>query len=646
MKEERQAPTGKGRPVAMKSAQAKATPIAEIEVVGEDRRLTRISEFDRVLGGGVIPGAVILIGGDPGNWKNDSVAAGITSVGLKGTSRYSMCPAKSRPRQIKMRGQRLGVEHPNLLILAETSLKQILKAVQDIQPAAVVVDSIQTVYTEQITSAPGSISQVQEVSGQLMWFAKRAGVPVFIIGHVTKEGAIAGPRLLEHIVDTVLYFEGDKGHSYRILRAVKNRFGSTNEIGVFEMKDSGLEEVANPSELFLAERPQRSTGSVVVSSLEGSRPILVELQALVSSTSYAMPKRMANGVELNRVSLLLAVMEKRLGMHLSGQDVYVNVVGGMHIDEPAIDLGIVVGGDVELTRSGGRTWFACTWAKWDLAGKCGPSARLSCGSVRPRRWASSVVSCPSGISRSSSRSMGLTWWESTKSGRRWMWCWRKSPTGRAPSVWHLLVSCVLVAGCATSAPREDLQLKQATAEELTALLRQRESAIQTMKGLFSAKVRGGHHSDCHPRGRDRVLSTSQMPCGCVVSRPSAASCLNSFKRTISSRCVLPTMGRVLIRPSCRHERNGQTGPTVSIECVGDGGVLGTGTIGVNETAQVIEDGDHYRLDISGPAPNGGSLGPSPALVRSADSAGRKRGSFDGHRRDRRNHPVRRFPCGR
>jgi DNA repair protein RadA/Sms len=174
-----------------------------------------------------------------------------------------------------------------------------------------------------------------------MWFAKRSGVPVFIIGHVTKEGAIAGPRLLEHIVDTVLYFEGDKGHSYRILRAVKNRFGSTNEIGVFEMKESGLEEVTNPSQLFLGERPQRSTGSVVVSSVEGSRPILVELQALVTSTSYAMPKRMTNGVDLNRVSLLLAVMEKRLGMHLSGQDVYVNVVGGMHIDEPAIDLGIV-----------------------------------------------------------------------------------------------------------------------------------------------------------------------------------------------------------------------------------------------------------------------------------------------------------------
>lgn len=340
MKEERQAPTGRGRPVAMRASQAKATPIGDIEVVGEDRRCTGISEFDRVLGGGVIPGAVILIGGDPGIGKTTLLLQALPRLASKdGPVLY--VSGEESPRQIKMRGQRLGVEDPNLLILAETSLEQMLKAVQEIEPAALVVDSIQTVYTEQITSAPGSISQVQEVAGQLMWFAKRVGVPVFIIGHVTKEGAIAGPRLLEHIVDTVLYFEGDKGHSYRILRAVKNRFGSTNEIGVFEMKDSGLEEVTNPSELFLAERPQRITGSVVVSSLEGSRPILVELQALVSSTSFAMPKRMANGVELNRVSLLLAVMEKRLGLHLSGQDVYVNVVGGMRIDEPAIDLGIV-----------------------------------------------------------------------------------------------------------------------------------------------------------------------------------------------------------------------------------------------------------------------------------------------------------------
>jgi len=340
MKEERQEATGKGRPIAMKTTLARATPIGEIEVVGEDRRLTRIGEFDRVLGGGVIPGSVILIGGDPGIGKTTLLLQALPRLASQSEPVLYVSGEES-PRQIKMRGQRLGIDHHGLLILSETSLEKILKAVQELRPAAVVVDSIQTVYTEQLTSAPGSISQVQEVAGQLMWFAKRSGVPVFIIGHVTKEGAIAGPRLLEHIVDTVLYFEGDKGHSYRILRAVKNRFGSTNEIGVFEMKDTGLEEVDNPSELFLAERPERSTGSVVVSSLEGTRPILVELQALVSATSYAMPKRMANGVELSRVSLLLAVMEKRLGLHLSGQDVYVNVVGGLRIDEPAIDLGIV-----------------------------------------------------------------------------------------------------------------------------------------------------------------------------------------------------------------------------------------------------------------------------------------------------------------
>lgn len=340
MKEERQEATGKGRPIAIKTTLARATPIGEIEVVGEDRRLTRIGEFDRVLGGGVIPGSVILIGGDPGIGKTTLLLQALPRLASQSEPVLYVSGEES-PRQIKMRGQRLGIDHHGLLILSETSLEKILKAVQELHPAAVVVDSIQTVYTEQLTSAPGSISQVQEVAGQLMWFAKRAGVPVFIIGHVTKEGAIAGPRLLEHIVDTVLYFEGDKGHSYRILRAVKNRFGSTNEIGVFEMKDTGLEEVDNPSELFLAERPERSTGSVVVSSLEGTRPILVELQALVSATSYAMPKRMANGVELSRVSLLLAVMEKRLGLHLSGQDVYVNVVGGLRIDEPAIDLGIV-----------------------------------------------------------------------------------------------------------------------------------------------------------------------------------------------------------------------------------------------------------------------------------------------------------------
>jgi DNA repair protein RadA/Sms len=300
-----------------------------------------VGEFDRVLGGGVVPGSVILIGGDPGIGKTTLLLQTLPRL-VGPEQKVLYVSGEESPQQIKLRGERLGVHNPGLYILAETSLEEVLKVVQELQPSAVVVDSIQTVSTDQLTSAPGSVSQVQEVAVQLMGFAKRSGVPVFIIGHVTKEGAIAGPRLLEHIVDTVLYFEGDKGHTYRILRAVKNRFGSTNEIGVFEMKDTGLEEVGNPSQLFLAERPEISTGSIVVSSLEGSRPILVELQALVTPTGYSLPKRMANGVEINRVSLLLAVMEKRLGMHLAGQDVYVNVVGGMRIDEPAIDLGIVM----------------------------------------------------------------------------------------------------------------------------------------------------------------------------------------------------------------------------------------------------------------------------------------------------------------
>lgn len=339
MKEERLTAT-RGRPSVLKLGIPKAIPIDEIEVIGEDRRRTGIGEFDRVLGGGVIPGSVMLIGGDPGIGKTTLLLQALPRLACS-AERVLYVSGEESPQQIKMRGERLSVPKDALYILAETSLEEILKAIQDLRPTAVVVDSIQTVYTDQISSAPGSISQVQEVAAQLMGFAKRSGVPVFIIGHVTKEGAIAGPRLLEHIVDTVLYFEGDKGHSYRVLRAVKNRFGSTNEIGVFEMKDTGLEEVRNPSEMFLAERPLTSTGSVVVSSLEGTRPILIELQALVSPTSYAMPKRMATGVEINRVALLLAVIEKRLGVHVSGQDVYVNIVGGMQIDEPAIDLGVV-----------------------------------------------------------------------------------------------------------------------------------------------------------------------------------------------------------------------------------------------------------------------------------------------------------------
>jgi DNA repair protein RadA/Sms len=247
------------------------------------------------------------------------------------------------PQQVKMRGERLGIDPERLFVLGETRLEEILAAARELAPRALVVDSIQTVYTGALSAAPGSVSQLRESAAQLMAFAKQTHVPTFLIGHVTKEGAIAGPRVLEHIVDTVLYFEGDAGHPYRVLRAVKNRFGSTNEIGVFEMKATGLEEVANPSELFLADRATTRpvAGSVVVASIEGTRPILVELQALVSPTSFGMPRRVAIGTDPNRLALLLAVLEKRAGLQVGTHDVFVNVVGGLTIDEPAVDLSLL-----------------------------------------------------------------------------------------------------------------------------------------------------------------------------------------------------------------------------------------------------------------------------------------------------------------
>jgi DNA repair protein RadA/Sms len=319
-----------------------AEPLAlnEITIGDEDRFVTGIGELDRVLGGGIVAGSVVLIGGDPGIGKSTLVLQMLRQVSeLRGKALY--VSGEESPAQIKMRAQRLGVKADNLYVLAETSLDEIVRAADELQPQVIVVDSVQTVFTSELPSAPGSVGQVREVSGRLMLHAKRTGIPTFLVGHVTKDGAIAGPRVLEHIVDTVLYFEGDRGHAFRILRAVKNRFGSTNEIGVFEMKDSGLAEVANPSELFLAERPKDATGSVVVSSLEGTRPILAELQALVTPTKMTMPRRTSIGVDYNRVSLLIAVLEKRVGMHLMGMDVFVNVVGGLKIDEPAVDLGII-----------------------------------------------------------------------------------------------------------------------------------------------------------------------------------------------------------------------------------------------------------------------------------------------------------------
>ncbi|MDO8445989.1 MAG: DNA repair protein RadA [Deltaproteobacteria bacterium] len=315
-------------------------PICDIEVTDEHRVQVGIAEFDRVLGGGIAKGSLILIGGDPGIGKSTLLLQAMEMVASQGLPVLYVSGEESA-RQTRMRAERLGVTSRGLYVAAETSLETILEEVKKLRPTLLVIDSIQTIFTTEIDSAPGSISQVRECAGRLMQLSKGTGVSTFLIGHVTKEGAIAGPRLLEHMVDTVIYFEGERGHAYRILRAVKNRYGSTNEIGVFEMTDAGLKEVSNPSEIFLAERPLNASGSTVVTSLEGTRPILVELQALVSSTNFAVPRRTTIGVDHNRVSLLVAVLEKKVGLNLINQDIYVNVAGGVKIDEPAVDLGII-----------------------------------------------------------------------------------------------------------------------------------------------------------------------------------------------------------------------------------------------------------------------------------------------------------------
>jgi len=316
------------------------TSIAEISTAEEGRVLSGIGEFDRVLGGGLVPGSVTLIGGDPGIGKSTLLIQAFAALSQAGLTCLYVSGEES-PRQIKMHAERLGIVSPKLLILSETSLERILEQVKKIRPAVLVVDSIQTIFSSAFPSAPGSIGQVRECSGSIITLAKKSGLSTFIIGHVTKDGSIAGPRVLEHMVDTVLYFEGDRGHNFRILRAVKNRFGSTNEIGVFEMRESGLIEVSNPSELFLLERPLQAPGSAVVCSMEGTRPILVELQALVSPSFLAVPRRTTIGVDHNRVALLVAVLEKKLGMKLFNQDIFVNVAGGVQVEEPAVDLGII-----------------------------------------------------------------------------------------------------------------------------------------------------------------------------------------------------------------------------------------------------------------------------------------------------------------
>jgi len=325
-----------GRPMP---TPATVQPLQAVALTADHRLGCGIAELDRVLGGGVVPGSLSLIGGDPGIGKSTLLLQAADRLAVHGPVLY--VTAEESPRQVRLRGDRLGAKAESLLLLAETALEAIFDRVREVNPAFLVIDSIQTIFTASLDSAPGSVSQVRECAGRLMHLAKKEGVSTFLVGHVTKDGAIAGPRMLEHMVDTVLYFEGDAGHPYRILRAVKNRFGSTNEIGVFAMGESGLTEVPNPSELFLAERPLDAAGSVVVPSLEGSRPILVELQALVSGASFGTPRRTTMGVDHNRVALLVAVLEKKVGLSLLAQDIFLNVAGGVRLDEPAIDLGIV-----------------------------------------------------------------------------------------------------------------------------------------------------------------------------------------------------------------------------------------------------------------------------------------------------------------
>ncbi|MDV6377326.1 DNA repair protein RadA [Sporosarcina sp. GW1-11] len=319
----------------------KALPISKVEMVEEPRVKTELEELNRVLGGGIVPGSLILIGGDPGIGKS-TLLLQVSSLLANQQQRVLYISGEESIRQTKLRAERLGVKSDELYIYAETDLGMIHETVDEVQPKFVIVDSIQTVHHPEVTSAPGSVSQVRECTAELMRIAKTQNIAIFIVGHVTKEGQIAGPRLLEHMVDTVLYFEGERHHTYRILRSVKNRFGSTNEIAIFEMLQSGLKEVLNPSELFLRERSQGGAGSTIVASMEGTRPILVEIQALMTASSFNYPKRMATGLDQNRVSLLMAVLEKRAGMLLQTQDAYIKVAGGVKLDEPAIDLAVLL----------------------------------------------------------------------------------------------------------------------------------------------------------------------------------------------------------------------------------------------------------------------------------------------------------------
>jgi DNA repair protein RadA/Sms len=317
-----------------------AVPFTEIESQDDVRIPSGVTEFDRVLGGGIVPGTLVLIGGDPGIGKS-TLLLQVADKLSAASALVLYVSGEESERQIKLRGERLAVEAKNVYLLPETNLENVINEIERLKPGAIIVDSIQTVFSSAIESAPGSVSQVREVAHQFLLLAKNRGVPIFLIGHITKEGSIAGPKILEHIVDTVLYFEGERHHNHRIVRAVKNRFGAANEVGVFEMTGAGLMPVANPSQMFLQERPQNVAGSIVTACMEGTRPLLVEIQALVSGTKYGTGRRMTQGLDQNRVALLIAMLEKRAGLQLTGDDVFVNIAGGLDVDEPAADLGVV-----------------------------------------------------------------------------------------------------------------------------------------------------------------------------------------------------------------------------------------------------------------------------------------------------------------
>lgn len=330
---------GKARSISR--SEVKVMPLSQIEMTQEDRVSTDMKELDRVLGGGIVPGSMVLVGGDPGIGKSTlllQVCKNLSEQQIK----VLYISGEESLQQIKIRAERIGTFQDSLSLLCETNLEIIKEVINREKPQIVVIDSIQTMYNEEVTSAPGSVSQVRESTGILMQIAKGMNISIFIVGHVTKEGVVAGPRVLEHMVDTVLYFEGDRHAAYRILRGVKNRFGSTNEIGVFEMREEGLCEVENPSEFMLDGRPEGASGSVVACSMEGTRPILLEIQALVCHSNFGMPRRTAAGTDYNRVNLLMAVLEKRLGLKMGECDAYINIAGGIKMNEPAIDLGIVL----------------------------------------------------------------------------------------------------------------------------------------------------------------------------------------------------------------------------------------------------------------------------------------------------------------